>query len=44
MRVSDIKRDCGLAWALDVGGVTGVLGGEGTREGGGIRDRGALDE
>ncbi len=44
MRVSVINRDCGLARELDVGGVTGVLGGEGTREGKGIRDRGALDE
>ena len=44
MRVSDIKRrDCGLARELDVGGVTGVLC-EGTREGGGIRDKEVLDE
>ena len=45
MRVSDIKRDCGLARERDVGGVAGALGGgENTREGGGMRDKGALDE
>jgi hypothetical protein len=42
VRVSDIKRDC--AGELDVGGVTGVLVGDGTREGEGIRWRGMLDE
>ena len=42
MRVSDISRDC--ANELDVGGVTGALGGEGTREGEGVRERGILDE
>ena len=38
MRVSDIKRDC--ARELDVGSVTGVLGGGCTVEGEGIRDSG----
>lgn len=42
MRVSDIKRDC--ARELDVGSVTGVLGGGCTVEGEGIRDSGAFDE